>query len=83
MRTTVTLDPDTERLLREEVARSGQSFKVVLNEAVRHALAKTDSARVCVSPVFKAPFPPELDGVSMNHLADALDDEETLRELAR
>jgi hypothetical protein len=39
MRTTVTLDPDVERLLRDAVRRSGSSFKEVLNRAVREGLA--------------------------------------------
>jgi hypothetical protein len=37
MRTTVTLDPDVERLLKNEAHRRGQSFKIALNEAVRQA----------------------------------------------
>ncbi|MGC9449958.1 MAG: ribbon-helix-helix protein, CopG family [Oceanipulchritudo sp.] len=43
MRTTVTIDPDTEHLLREEAARTGASFKEVLNGAIRQALAKPPS----------------------------------------
>jgi hypothetical protein len=38
MRTTVTLDEDVERLLRETMHRSRQSFKQTLNAAVRHGL---------------------------------------------
>lgn len=38
MRTTVTLDPDVERLLKEEVHRTRSSFKAVLNNAVREGL---------------------------------------------
>lgn len=38
MRTTVTLDPDVERLLKEEVHRTRSSFKAVLNNAVRASL---------------------------------------------
>lgn len=38
MRTTVTLDPDVENILREESHRSRTSFKEVLNAAVRTAL---------------------------------------------
>lgn len=83
MRTTVTIDADTERLLREEAARTGHSFKVVLNEAIRHALTKPAQGRISVEPLFQAPFPPEFEGKSMNRLVDELDDEETLRELAR
>jgi len=39
MRTTVTLDPETERLLREAMRRRGQSFKEALNRAVVQGLA--------------------------------------------
>ena len=39
MRTTVTLDPEAERLLRNAMRRSGQSFKKVLNRAVIKGLA--------------------------------------------
>jgi hypothetical protein len=38
MRTTVTLDPDVERLLKEKARQSRQSFKQVLNNAVRQGL---------------------------------------------
>jgi len=83
MRTTVTIDPDTEHLLREEAARTGNSFKVVLNQSIRRALNQPASERIRVEPVFAAPFPAEFEGKSMNRLADELDDEETIRELAR
>lgn len=78
MRTTEIIDPDTEHLLREEAARTGRSFKVVLNEAIRRALAEASTAPIKVEAVFNAPFPPELAERSMNHLADELDDAETL-----
>ena len=39
MRTTVTLDHDTEQLLRLAMQQTGQSFKATLNEAVRRGLA--------------------------------------------
>jgi len=39
MRTTVTLDADVERLLKEEMHRSRRPFKETLNRAVRAALA--------------------------------------------
>ena len=39
MRTTVTLDPDVDRLLREEMRRSGTTFRQALNQAIRRALA--------------------------------------------
>jgi hypothetical protein len=35
VRTTVTLDPDTEQMLRERMKRRGISFKQALNESIR------------------------------------------------
>ncbi len=83
MRTTVTIDPDTENLLREEVRRTRRSFKEVLNRSIRQALLATPDreARVEVIPLFPAAFPPEFRDANFNHLADELDDERTLQEL--
>lgn len=39
MRTTVTVDPDVEALLRQAMQQSGQSFKTTLNQAIRRGLA--------------------------------------------
>jgi hypothetical protein len=50
MRTTVTIDPDVERLLDDAMRQTGQSFKVTLNQAVRKGLAET------VSDVDEQPF---------------------------
>jgi len=83
MRTTVTIDPDTENLLREEVRRTGQSFKEVLNRSIRQALLAPPgrTVRAGITPLFPAAFPAELRGINFNRLADELDDETTLREL--
>lgn len=80
MRTTVTIDPDTEALLAEEVKRTGLSFKEALNQAIRRALGRP-TEKSTVEPLFSAPFPAELDGRSFNQIADEWDDEDTLREL--
>lgn len=40
MRTTVTLDPDVQRLLEEAQARAKRPFKQVLNDAVRAGLGR-------------------------------------------
>lgn len=39
MRTTVTLDPDTESLVRRLMAERGVSFKQALNDAIRDGAA--------------------------------------------
>ena len=81
MRTTVTIDPDTEALLKEETARTGQSFKEVLNQSIRRGLGRSGGGKVVLEPLFPAPFPGQLLEANMNHLVDELDDEETLLEL--
>ncbi|MEM7387424.1 MAG: antitoxin [Verrucomicrobiota bacterium] len=80
MRTTVTIDPDTERLLKDESKRTGKSFKRVLNEAVRMALGR-ESAPLKIEPIFNQPFPANLQDANFNQLAEEWDDEETLAEL--
>jgi hypothetical protein len=42
MRTTVTLEPATERLIRRAMAERGQSFKTVLNDAIQRGLIDVD-----------------------------------------
>lgn len=39
MRTTVTLDPDTEQIVRRRMRERGQSFKQALNDAIREGAA--------------------------------------------
>jgi hypothetical protein len=81
VRTTVTIDADTEALLKEEAARTGQSFKVVLNQAVKRALSRRPG-EVRVKPLFAAPFPVELTQQSFNRLAAEWEDEDTVKELS-
>ena len=40
MRTTVTLDPDTEHLVRRAMKERGVSFKTALNDAIRRGAAQ-------------------------------------------
>jgi len=51
MRTTVTLDPDVQRLLEEAQARARRPFKQVLNDAVRAGLGRPAAC----GPAFKQP----------------------------
>jgi len=80
MRTTITIDADTEALLRQEVQRTGLSFKMVLNQAIKRALGRRPSG-VQLQPLFSAPFPPELTRQSFNRLAAEWEDEDTILEL--
>ncbi len=83
MRTTVTLDADTEHLLRERVRKTGKSFKETLNDAIRRGISAKGGKPIRVTPLFTQPFPREFSKTSMNGLAEAWDDEETLLELVR
>ena len=46
MRTTVTLDADTEQLIRDEMGRSQRSFKETLNDAIRRGLVSGSESGV-------------------------------------
>jgi hypothetical protein len=76
MRTTVIIDPDTEALPKEKIARTGMSFKEVLNQSVRRSLGRSGSRSVVLEPLFSAPFPHQFLETKMNRLGDELDDED-------
>jgi len=77
MRTTVTLDPDVERLLKNEAHKRGESFKVALNEAVRKAFRPTPRSSAKRKPfVVKAydmGLMPGIDYSKANKLADDME----------
>lgn len=74
MRTTVTLDPDVERLLREEMHRSGQSFKGVLNDAVRRALLSRHTSKKRKPFLVKARAMGLRTGLDSGRLTELADD---------
>ena len=79
MRTTVTLDPDVERLVKDAVRRTGKSFKEVLNRAVRVGLGGQTGTRAGKPFRVRARrlgLRPGIDAGSLNRLADDLEIEE-------
>ena len=80
MRTTVTLDSDTEELLRQRMQTEQISFKEALNDAIRNGLQP---------PNAKTPFATEsvamgTPTVSLDRalaLAGALEDDELIRKM--
>lgn len=76
MRTTVTLDNDVERMLREAMHRSRTSFKQALNTAIRAGLGQT-TARAASRPFVLKARPlglrAGLDPAGFNKLADDLE----------
>jgi Ribbon-helix-helix protein, copG family len=84
MRTTLTLEEDLARALREEARRTGQSLKRIVNETLRAGLAARKAAatrRYRLTPVSLGGVVP---GVNINQalrLAEALEDEAVARKL--
>jgi hypothetical protein len=77
MRTTVTLDPDVERLLKNEAHRRGASFKVALNEAVRVAfrtkVASSPRRKPFVVKARPLGLRPGIDPSRLSELADEME----------
>lgn len=74
MRTTITLEPDVEALLRRAMRERGLTFKAAVNEAVRAGLA----GRANEAPPFRQRTArlgqPKVDLTKALALADELDD---------
>ncbi|HEY7375074.1 MAG TPA: antitoxin [Polyangia bacterium] len=86
MRTTLTLDPDVERLLTDEVHRVRRPFKQVVNDAIRRGLAPRLSdapARPYRTEVHRAKLRPGIDAGALNQLADELEDEAVLEKVRK
>lgn len=84
MRTTVTLDPDVERMIQETMKERSISFKQALNDAVRAGLrAKGRSpARKFVQKTYPMGQPQDFRWDKAMAVADAIEDEEIVRKLA-
>ncbi|PYT08372.1 MAG: antitoxin [Acidobacteria bacterium] len=84
MRTTVTLDPDVEVLLRKLMRQRGLSFKAALNQAVRQGLVKAPARepRRYRLKTFRMGYRPEIGIDKALSLASALEDEEITRKLS-
>jgi len=84
MRSTVTLDSDVEALVRNRMRERGQSFKNVLNQAVRTALGQRSESvpRPIRQRTFRMGFRPELALDQALTLAATTEDEEIARKLS-
>jgi len=76
MRTTVTLDPDVECLLKKAAHQRGESFKVTLNNAIRQAFrgkSSTTKRKRFVIEASPMGVHPGLDPSRMSELADEME----------
>jgi hypothetical protein len=83
MRTTVTLDPDIESMLREEMRRSGEPFKQVLNDAIRAGLRSMKRRDQAFEPLTFDMGKPRVDLTKAGALAATLEDDELISRLRR
>ena len=84
MRTTLTLEADVARSLREEAARSGRPLKSVVHEALRAGLAARKARparRYRLKPVPLGGVLPGIDLDKALAVADALEEREIARKL--
>jgi plasmid stability protein len=85
MRTTLTLDDDVEEALKKMAARSGRSFKEVVNETLRLGLATgrrpTRKGRFQVRAE-ACGFRPGIDPLRLNQLLDEMELEDVARRAA-
>lgn len=86
MRTTLTLETEVARRLRQEMRRTGRGMKAVVNEALRSGLGLAERREK--PPPFKVQphsfgFKPGVDLDRLNQLVDELEAEEVARKLGR
>lgn len=81
MRTTVTLDPDVEAIIRDAMRERGIGFKQAVNEAIRSGAAPRVRGRFR-QRTFAMGRRPGIDYDNALRLASAIEDEELLRKLA-
>lgn len=86
MRTTLTLDPDVEQLLKREMRRTGKTMKAIVNEALRVGLGAAGkppgAAPYAVEP-HDFGFRPGIDTDRLNRLVDETGAGGTVRKLGR
>jgi hypothetical protein len=82
MRTTVTLDPDVEQLLRVTMKERGVSFKEALNHAVRAGAAKERKPRAFTQRTFSMGAEETFRWEKALAAADAMEDEELVRKVS-
>ena len=83
MRTTVTIDPDVEALLRRAMKERELSFKEALNSAIRRGLSESTrppSAKRRI-PTFRMGFDASYRWDKVLDLAASIEDEELIRKL--
>lgn len=82
MRTTVTLEPDVEALVRKAMAERHLTFKEAVNAAIRTGLVASDAEREPYRVPVRALGAPQVPLTKALQLAADLEDDEIVRKLA-
>jgi len=82
VRTTITLEPDVEALVRRFMRERGLSFKQAVNLAIREGLSPSSTERSFRTPTFRMGSAPGTSLDKALRLAAELEDEELARKLA-
>lgn len=85
MRTTVTLDPDVQTLLKNAMRKADKSFKQVLNDGLRAGLSMRPAAKASTAwePMTYDMGQPLVDLSKMNELLGELEDQELVAKMQR
>lgn len=82
MRTTVTLDPDTDALLKRAMRERRLTFKQAVNEAIRAGLTKPCERDEFTFPTYHM-GEPKVDITKALQLAGQLEDEDIIRKFTQ
>lgn len=80
MRTTITLDPDVEALLKKRMSERDLSFKQAVNDALRDALTGSGRRKQFRTKAHNLGAP-RVDITHANRLSDEIGDEEIIRKM--
>ncbi len=83
MRTTVTLEPDAEALVKKLMRERDMSFKQAVNHAIRTGLTRPDPDRKPFRTKTYSMGPPKVNLDKAMQLAGELEDAEVIRKLRR
>lgn len=82
MRTTITLDPDVEALVKRAMRERGLTFKQAVNEAIRAGIAPRRRAPRPAFPTYDM-GEPSIDVTKALQVAGDLEDDELVARVAR
>jgi hypothetical protein len=81
VRTTVSLEPDVEQLIRQLMREKGMGFKQALNHAIRLGLSTRSGVSDHATPAYDMGFDPAVPHDHALRLVGELEDQELVRKM--